>query len=62
MEIFSLYGKGFLFSGSGPASHFCPCLTSNLLEVPLKWMGLLMCLELTTCVSALLDQCRMTSK
>lgn len=58
MKILSLCGKGFSVDGTGPASHFCPCLTSNLWEVPLKSMGLLMCLKLTTRVSALLDWCR----
>ena len=62
MKIFSLCGKGFSVYGTGPASHFCPCLTSNLWEVPLKSMGLLMCLKLTTCVSAFLDWCRTKSK
>lgn len=61
-KIFSVWGEGFLVYGTGPASHFCPSLTSNLWEVPLKSVGLLVCWKLSTCISALLDWCRTESE
>lgn len=58
MKIFGLSSTGFQFMALLQVRHFCPCLTSNLWEVPLKSMGLLMCSKLRACVSALLDWCR----